>query len=250
MDVDVSNMTFEIYKNLIRYAIQKCNIVSFFRRYGQNRKFHEKIRSVIFPERNLNINFSYEEIENIAKKYSDNIEIKKYCLSEILEFGPNSSFPIDFFYINSNLLFSIKYTLEWLYYDYNIERFIERNHSHFLKKIDSFFEERMLEQKHISDCRTLPLYGTEYIFCLDDTMYDELVSMKDSIYDWDFPKGIMDICFYKDDKCWLCSEAHEKVCWIECENREEYEYLKSIGIEFNSFFSTEIPITIDDLSKL
>lgn len=137
MDVDVSNMTFEIYKDLIRYAIKKCNVVSFFRRYDQNRKYHEKIRSIIFPEGNLSINFSYEEIENIAKKYSDNIEIKKYCLSKILESGPINSFPIDSFYINSNLLFSIRHTLEWIYYDYNTERFIERNHSRFKK--NSFF---------------------------------------------------------------------------------------------------------------
>ena len=81
MDLDVSNMTFEVYKNLIRYAIKKCNVVSFFRRYDQNREYHEKIRSIIFPEKSLSINFSYEEIENIAKKYSDNIEIKKYCLT-------------------------------------------------------------------------------------------------------------------------------------------------------------------------
>ncbi len=59
----------------------------------------------------------------------------------------------------------------------------------------------------------------------------ELLNKK-SIYDWCFLTSLEDLCFYKNGYCWLYSVAHEEICDIFCENEEEYEYLKSIGIKF------------------
>jgi len=53
-----------------------------------------------------------------------------------------------------------------------------------------------------------------------------------NLYAWLNPNYPEDICFFKNGYCWLYSVAHEKLCDIFCENEEEYEYLKSIGIEF------------------
>lgn len=59
----------------------------------------------------------------------------------------------------------------------------------------------------------------------------ELLNKK-SIYDWCFLTSLEDLCFYKNGYCWLYSVGHEEICDIFCENEEEYEYLKSIGIKF------------------
>ena len=53
-----------------------------------------------------------------------------------------------------------------------------------------------------------------------------------NLYNWLNPKYPEDLAFFKDGYCWLYSVAHEEMCEIYCEDKEEYEYLKSIGIEF------------------
>ncbi len=75
------------------------------------------------------------------------------------------------------------------------------------------------------------LLFTKYYFTCSDNLCFQLLKNKSSIYDWIKP-GIEDICFLKDDKIWLYSIAHEEYCLIYCENEKEYEFLKSIGIEF------------------
>ncbi len=54
----------------------------------------------------------------------------------------------------------------------------------------------------------------------------------DDLYNWLNPEHPEDISLFKDGYCWLYSVAHEEMCDIYCRNEEEYEYLKSIGIEF------------------
>lgn len=54
----------------------------------------------------------------------------------------------------------------------------------------------------------------------------------DSMYNWLNPKYPEDISFFKNGYCWLYSVSHEHICDIYCEDEEEYEYLKSIGVEF------------------
>ena len=53
-----------------------------------------------------------------------------------------------------------------------------------------------------------------------------------NLYAWLNPGYPEDISFFKDGYCWLYSVAHEDLCDIYCENEKEYEYLKSIGIQF------------------
>ncbi len=53
-----------------------------------------------------------------------------------------------------------------------------------------------------------------------------------NLYNWLNPQYPEDISFFKNGYCWLYSVAHEEMCDIYCESNEEYEYLKSMGIEF------------------
>jgi len=69
-------------------------------------------------------------------------------------------------------------------------------------------------------------------FKFDNPIKDYLLE-NCNFYQWLNPKYPEDVCFFKNGHCWLYSVAHEDYCCIYCETKEEFEYLKSIGIEFD-----------------
>lgn len=72
----------------------------------------------------------------------------------------------------------------------------------------------------------------EIIFLKTTPELKEYILENHDLYAWLNPKYPEDISFFKDRYCWLYSIAHEELCFIYCKDEEEYEYLKSIGIEF------------------
>lgn len=64
-----------------------------------------------------------------------------------------------------------------------------------------------------------------------DCIKDYLLSNK-NLYKWLNPKYPEDVSFFINERCWFTSITHEEMCDIFVESKEEYEYLKSIGIEF------------------
>lgn len=77
----------------------------------------------------------------------------------------------------------------------------------------------------------------EIMFYKTSNNVKDYLLKNENLYDWlnpDFPE---DISFFSNGYCWLYSIAHENLCYIYCDSKEEYDYLKSIGIEFaNSEF--------------
>ena len=71
-----------------------------------------------------------------------------------------------------------------------------------------------------------------YFYKFSDTLTDFLLTNK-NLYEWNNPYYPQDISLFKNGYCWLYSIADEDMCFIYCENEEEYEYLKSIGVEFS-----------------
>lgn len=65
---------------------------------------------------------------------------------------------------------------------------------------------------------------------LNADLQEYLLSNK-SLYKLDFPNYPTDISFFKDGVCWLNSITHEEICNICVESEEEFDYLRSIGIE-------------------
>lgn len=59
----------------------------------------------------------------------------------------------------------------------------------------------------------------------------KVINEKDLI-DWKYPNSLDNLCFIKDNYYIFFSISHEELYDIYCENEEEYEYLKSIGVEF------------------
>jgi len=74
------------------------------------------------------------------------------------------------------------------------------------------------------------LFKVEF-YRIDSTTKKYLLTNK-NMYNWLNPKYPEDLSFFSKGYCWLYSVAHEEICYIYCENEIEYEYLKSIGIEF------------------
>lgn len=59
-----------------------------------------------------------------------------------------------------------------------------------------------------------------------------LLSNKD-VYAWCNPQYPEDISFFKNGYCWFHVITHESNCFLFCENKEEFNYLKSIGFKFD-----------------
>lgn len=66
------------------------------------------------------------------------------------------------------------------------------------------------------------------------------LSSNKNLYAWLIPNFPEDIAFFKNGHCWFYSVTHERCCEIFCEDKKEYDYLKSIGINFveNEYIST------------
>lgn len=75
------------------------------------------------------------------------------------------------------------------------------------------------------------IHSIIYMFSLDDDT-KSIVLDNPNPFNWLFPNFLEDICFYDNDKCLLSTIAHEEVCNLYCESKEEYEKFKSMGIEF------------------
>ena len=52
----------------------------------------------------------------------------------------------------------------------------------------------------------------------------------DAIYDWDYPKYPMDLCFYRDGYAWFATSSHE--CWnaLYTNDISIIEELKTLGV--------------------
>ena len=75
-------------------------------------------------------------------------------------------------------------------------------------------------------------YEEYYYFKMDKHFIDFFMNETDNIYDFTFPYNLENLCIYINDDIWLESVADDKLCFINCRTEEEYEKLKSFGINF------------------
>lgn len=81
----------------------------------------------------------------------------------------------------------------------------------------------------------------EILFFRPSKEIKEYLLSNKNIYTWLNPKYPEDVAFFKDGYCWFYSVTHEEFCFIYCDTKEEYEYIRSMGIkpmdEENIFFN-------------
>ncbi len=220
------------WKKLFPYILENCDEVLFSRRYDIWMEENAKLISTISRLTDINKPLSLIDYDVLIK----NEEINSILDSE----GVLTS---DEDYRRWYLLTRIDGIFTWKKYNDFITEFIDKYHPLFTNNY-VFHEDYMKETKFYNFC-----YKTIYTFELNDEL-KELLSNSISIYEWRWSDKIEDICFRKNGKIWLYTIANRHICEIFCENEEEYEYLKSLEIEFDGPFVESKPITIDDLANM
>lgn len=84
---------------------------------------------------------------------------------------------------------------------------------------------------------TVSLNENKHIYRL--VIYDSSPAIKnvlnkvDNLYEWDYPKYPMDLCFYKNGYAWFSSSAHENCNWLYLEehDRDTIRKLTNIGLK-------------------
>ena len=68
---------------------------------------------------------------------------------------------------------------------------------------------------------------------------EEILSSVDMLYDWDYPKYPMDLCFYKNGYCWFAVSSHEYWNAIYTNDNEIINDLEKIGLEIEYYGETK-----------
>lgn len=204
------------YQTLIEYAVKKCNKFSLLQYLFQK---PDQYNIIILELKNSNPNLLEENsVININEIYK--------------------------IYSNDTRIFDDEYYLK--FENINIEDlkkgFIEQILTYYQndlisKKILSKNKKNVISKKNIFCDEIGCLYQTIYTFEINNNTIKLLKNMKfftdENTYNDSIIGGnLEDLCLYTNEHCWLNSVSHENLCDIYCDSEQEYEYLKSIGIEF------------------
>ena len=61
----------------------------------------------------------------------------------------------------------------------------------------------------------------------------DALNIVNDVFDWDYPKYPMDLCFYKDGYGWFSCCSHEQYADINTDDATIIEELKAVGVELN-----------------
>ncbi len=223
------NIDGDAYKKLLDYAFSKCDTISIIKYCDQHSQENNEIIKIILSKSQYTINdivskYSEKLIEEMYNHFIDDSVIVDDEYKKKFEKRIDENFDKEHAerFKKRNRQLCIWHALGFTVYNALSDRWSKQYKNNIIIK----------KEKSISDIDyNLIPYTNTYYMKLDKHIKQEILN-KNSIYDWRFPTSLEDLCFYKNDYCWLYSVAHEEICDIFCENEEEYEYLKSIGIEF------------------
>ncbi len=221
------NIEKDTYWKLVDYAFQKCDTISLTKQNDQHESEHKKIMDIIMSMNSYSAtdilnNYSEKFLEDMVLQFKDNDIIfdeenwKKYVKS--LGMSDESIEELK----KSNRYHTITGSIMRFVYKKLTESWINRNRNSIITVTNHYITE--LSGKKF-------LYNHIYYIKMTKEIQEEMLK-KQSLFDWIFPTSLEDLCFFKDGYCWLYSVAHEEILDIYCENEEEYNYLKSIGVEF------------------
>lgn len=83
------------------------------------------------------------------------------------------------------------------------------------------------------------LYASN-IECLDS------ISETEDIFNWNYPKFPMDLCFYRNGYCWFATSSHERMAVLYTDSMEEIKELGTLGVDIN-FYDEENPIFLNEI---
>lgn len=223
------------YKSLIHYYCKRADAFmlvmdrrSYFSSFNSKIFGEELLKSADITLEELREKFTEEYITEIYEKVKDNDYL--FSLTNLKKLEKT------FDTVDSLKHIIIENTLRFILFN-EIEIF-EKNSSKFAESLEKY----LIKQRHNPEWPGTKVFDDEGMmndqYTYDINFYsinpytkEKLLSIN-SLYSWKYPYYPQDLAFFKNGKCLLASTAHEEMCEIYCEDEEEYNYLKSIGIEF------------------
>lgn len=231
------NIEKDTYLKLVYYAFQKCDSIFLIKRNDQHKLSTNKIMGIIMQTNqytendivNMYTENSKKFLEEMVSQFIDNDTIfeEDGWKENLVKLGMDSE-QIEKCKID-NRFHMIESSITRFVYEHLTYSWIGKHQNSIISEKNRYLPLKYISNKAMYDEQFL--YTTTYYIRLANEIKAELIN-KNSIYDWCFPMALEDLCFFKDGYCWLYSVAHEEILDIYCENEEEYNYLKSIGIEF------------------
>jgi hypothetical protein len=216
--MQVKKINNNAYKKLIMYAYEICDKVELkkIKHFVVNKEKKQEILKIIisnpkFTKENLIKNYSEKTLDDIYFEYKD--DNRFFCDNEIRK---KLHYKNDVEYQNVLTKYKKSYInsiIELFLYNERCIKFLEKYENNIIDKISTEYEEY-------------------YYFKMDKHFIDFFMNETDNIYDFTFPYNLENLCIYINDDIWLESVADDKLCFINCRTEEEYEKLKSFGINF------------------
>lgn len=216
--MQVKKINNNAYKKLIMYAYEICDKVELkkIKHFVVNKeKKQENLKIIIsnpkFTKENLIKNYSEKTLDDIYFEYKD--DNRFFCDNEIRK---KLHYKNDVEYQNVLTKYKKSYInsiIELFLYNERCSKFLEKYDNNIIDKISTEYEEY-------------------YYFKMDKHFIDFFMNETDNIYDFTFPYNLENLCIYINDDIWLESVADDKLCFINCRTEEEYEKLKSFGVNF------------------
>ncbi len=225
----------DTYKQLINYAYSKCNYLLVKYYTDQHWKKSTKTLEIIlatpgFTKDDIIKNYSDDYLEYAYRYFKDNEKIFDWNYFQVRK-RKNLSNDKEHEYFNRKSI--IKGTINRFIYNYIKEEWLKKVKHNIVLKRTNFTEDFIVDflEDFGKDFNNKIPYSEVYVLKFNEEMKKELLNRK-SIYDYKFLESLEDISFLKDNSYWLYSITHENICDIYCEDEKEFEYLKSLGIEF------------------
>ena len=80
---------------------------------------------------------------------------------------------------------------------------------------------------------TVTLNANNHIYNINlykaDPETEKTLTKADDIFDWDYPRFPMDLCFYKDGYAWFISSGHEGFAYVLIDDNQSYDDLIRLG---------------------
>ena len=216
--MQVKKINNNAYKKLIMYAYEICDKVELkkIKHFVVNKEKKQEILKIIisnpkFTKENLIKNYSEKTLDDIYFEYKD--DNRFFCDNEIRK---KLHYKNDVEYQNVLTKYKKSYInsiIELFLYNERCIKFLEKYENNIIDKISTEYEEY-------------------YYFKMDKHFIDFFMNETDNIYEFTFPYNLENLCIYINDDIWLESVADDKLCFINCRTEEEYEKLKSFGINF------------------
>lgn len=216
--MQVKKINNNAYKKLIMYAYEICDKVELkkIKHFVVNKEKKQEILKIIisnpkFTKENLIKNYSKKTLDDIYFEYKD--DNRFFCDNEIRK---KLHYKNDVEYQNVLTKYKkiyINSIIELFLYNERCIKFLEKYENNIIDKISTEYEEY-------------------YYFKMDKQFINFFMNETDNIYDFTFPYNLENLCIYINDDIWLESVVDDKLCFINCRSEEEYEKLKSFGIDF------------------